>query len=605
MTPRRPLPALLVCLTALVAAGCPPPDTGAGPPTVEEALAFLEEADETLLERLIELERTGWVQSTYITHDTEILAAEANEAFIAAAVDLAKRSTRYADLELPPDAARKLALLRLALTLPAPDDAAERSELTRIAARMESSYGRGEYCGPDGSCRDLGQLSRVLATSRDPAEQLEAWTGWRTVSPPMRADYQRFAELGNRGARELGFADLGAMWRSKYDMEPDELTAELDRLWQQVRPLYEQLHCYVRRRLSEFYGAEVVPNEGPIPAHLLGNMWAQSWGNVYDLVAPPGGGGGVDLTAELVQRDVDARGMVRYGEAFFTSLGAAPLPDTFWQRSLFEQPADRDVVCHASAWNIDQQDDIRIKMCIEITGEEFATVHHELGHNIYQRAYNAQPPLFREGANDAFHEAVGDTVALSVTPEYLVEIGLLDQAPPPEDDLGLLLQQALDKVAFLPFGLLVDQWRWKVFSGEIPPERYNAGWWELRREYQGVAAPVARSEEQFDPGAKYHVPANTPYTRYFLAHILQYQFHRALCAAAGQQGPLHRCSIYGNRQAGERLLEMLAMGSSRPWPEALAVVTGERDMDATAILDYFAPLAVWLEGQNAGQSCGW
>ena len=594
----------LVCLL-LAPAMAGRPLAGEEPPTVEEAERFLAEAEQILLERFTDAERHGWVQATFITEDTDILFAQANERYIGTVVALAKKSTRYADLELPAEQRRKLDLLRLQLPLPAPDDAALRGELTRIAAGMESAYGRGEYCSEDGECRDLGELSRVIARSRDPRELEEAWAGWRTIARPMRSDYERFAELANQGARELGFDDLGAMWRSKYDMPPEELTAETERLWQQVRPLYEQLHCYVRGRLGEHYGEETVPQDGPIPAHLLGNMWAQSWGNIYDLVAPPGEAEGVDLTALLVEAGTDSRAIVRYGERFFTSLGFPELPETFWQRSQFDQPQDHDAVCHASAWNIDTVDDLRIKMCIQINGEDFNVVHHELGHNIYQRAYNQQPVLFRKGANGAFHEAVGDAVALSVTPEYLVRIGLLDEAPPAEGDLGLLLRQALDKVAFLPFGLLVDKWRWDVLAGETPPAEYNAAWWELRRRYQGIEPPVARSEQDFDPGAKYHIPSNTSYTRYFLAHILQYQFHRALCAAAGVEGPLHRCSVYGDAAAGERLQKMLAMGASRPWPEALEAIAGTREMDATAILDYFAPLATWLEEQNGGRQCGW
>jgi peptidyl-dipeptidase A len=520
-------------------------------------------------------------------------------------MELAKEATRFDDLELPAEAARKMRMLKLALTLPAPSDAELRRELSEIAAGLESAYGRGRYCPEGGECRDLGELSRTLATSRDPRELQEAWSGWRTVSVPMRPQFERFVTLGNQGAQELGFSDLGAMWRSKYDMEADAFAAEVDRLWSQVAPLYESLHCYVRSKLRQQYGADQVPADGPIPAHLLGNMWAQSWGNVYDLVAPPVGDAGFDLTETLRRRQVDEREMVRYGERFFTSLGFAELPETFWARSLFTQPRDRDVVCHASAWSIDWKDDLRIKMCIEITDEDFSTVHHELGHNFYQRAYKEQPVLFRDSANDGFHEGVGDTIALSVTPEYLVELGLLDRAPDAAGDLGVLMRMALDKIAFLPFGLLVDQWRWKVFSGEIPPSEYNAGWWELRRKYQGVAPPEERSEDQFDAGAKYHVPANVPYTRYFLAHILQFQFQRGLCDAAGFEGPLHRCSIYGDTEAGDRLIRMLEMGSSRPWPEALEVVTGQSEMDASAILDYFAPLQEWLIEQNAGQSCGW
>ncbi len=600
----RLVPAIALAALSLALAGCPAPEE-AGPPTASEAAKFIEEAEARLLDLWIDLGRTQWVQSTYITVDTESLAAKAYERVIAANMELAKKATRFDRLELPAEVRRKLDLLKLSLVLPAPDNAAERSELTQIAAAMESEYGKGKYCPEEGECRDLGQLSRTLAESRDPAELLEAWVGWRTISPPMRPQYQRFVELGNQGARELGFKDLGAMWRSKYDMPPDDFTAELDRLWDQVRPLYESLHCYVRARLLETYGPEVVPAEGPIPAHLLGNMWAQTWSNIFPLVAPAAADPGFDLTERLNAKGVDEREMVRYGERFFSSLGFAPLPETFWERSLFTKPADREVVCHASAWDINQVDDIRIKMCIETTGEDFSTIHHELGHNYYQRAYSVQPPLFRESANDGFHEGVGDTVALSVTPDYLVAVGLLDSAPDASKDLGVLLRMALDKIAFLPFGLLVDQWRWQVFSGEIPPESYNAGWWQLRERYQGVAAPAARDESDFDPGAKYHVPANTPYTRYFLAHILQFQFQRALCEVSGFEGPLHRCSIYNDRVAGERLMKMLEMGASRPWPEALEAVTGQREMDATAILDYFAPLKDWLDEQNEGKVCGW
>ncbi len=588
-------------LAATLAFVCMP---AAAQPTPQEAADFVARAEAELLKSWIDRERARWRQANFITYDTELMTAAANERTIKLTVKLAQEAARFNGLELDADIARKLDKLKLALNLPAPDDDAETTELTQIAAGMESTYGSGEYCN-DGECRDLAVLSKVMAKSRDAAELLDAWRGWRAISPPMRADYQRFAELGNKGARELGFADMGAMWRSKYDMEPDAFATELDRLWHQVRPLYDALHCHVRAKLAETYGRDVVDPAGPIPAHLLGNMWAQSWDNVYQLVAPAEVEAGYDLTELLKAKGLDELEMVRYGERFFTSLGFEPLPETFWERALFIQPTDHDAVCHASAWDIDRQDDLRIKMCIEVTAEDFNTIHHELGHNFYQRAYKAQPPLYTESANDGFHEAVGDAVALSVTPAYLVELGLLESEPDASADLGLLLRMGLDKVAFLPFGLVVDQWRWKVFSGEITPEDYNAGWWQLRLKYQGITPPVERSESDFDPGAKYHVPANTPYTRYFLADILQFQFHRALCAAAGYQGPLNRCSIYQSAEAGKRLAEMLEMGSSRPWPEALEALTGQRQMDATAILDYFAPLKTWLDQQNAGRTCGW
>jgi peptidyl-dipeptidase A len=578
--------------------------TASKPPTAAEAKTFTDDAEKRLLQLWIEQGRADWVKSTYITDDTEILAAQAADRSISAGVQYAKDATRFDGLTLPEDVARKLKLLKLSLTVAAPSDPAERAELTRIGTAMEGAYGKGKYCPTKDQCLDLEDITKIMATSRDAKELLDVWTGWHAIGGPIKKDYVRFVELSNKGARELGFKDTGAMWRSKYDMTPEEFSAELDRLWQQVRPLYVSLHAYVRWKLREKYG-DIVPANGPIPAHLLGNMWAQTWDNVYPLVAPKDADPGYDLTQILKSRKTDPLQMVRYGEGFFSSLGFDPLPKTFWQRSMFTKPKDREVVCHASAWDIDYVDDLRIKMCIDITAEDFTTIHHELGHNYYQRAYDQQPVLFRDSANDGFHEAVGDTIALSVTPEYLVKLGLLDKAPDTSKDIGLLLNKALEKVAFLPFGLLIDQYRWKIFSGEITPAQYNKAWWDLRLKYQGIAPAGARSEDLFDAGAKYHVPANVPYTRYFLADILQFQFHRALSKAAGCTSPLNRCSIYGNKEAGKKLRGMLAMGQSKPWPDALEAITGQRQMDATAIRDYFAPLQKWLDEQNKGKPVGW
>ncbi|HYL47714.1 MAG TPA: M2 family metallopeptidase, partial [Candidatus Limnocylindrales bacterium] len=503
----------------------------------------------------------------------------------------------------------KFYLLKHTVDIPAPRDPARSKELSQILASLTGDYGKGKWCpeGAQGKCLSLNDMENILAKSRDPEELKRVWIGWHAIAPPMRERYTRMVTLANEGAKIMGFSDVGAMWRAGYDMPPDAFSAELDRLWQQVRPLYLSLHAYVRSQLMKKYGASVVPPGAPIPADLLGNMWAQTWDNVYPLLAPPNADPGFDLTEILKSRNTDPLGMVRYGERFFTSLGFTPLPKTFWERSLFTKPRDREVVCHASAWDVDYVDDLRIKMCIEIKDEDFSTIHHELGHNFYQRAYDQQPFLFRDSANDGFHEAIGDTIALSVTPEYLKQIGLLDSVPPASADIGLLMKQALGKVAFLPFGLLIDKWRWGVFSGKISSADYNKAWWELRREYQGVAPPVPRSEANFDAAAKYHVAANVPYARYFLASVLQFQFHRALCRAAGYAGPLHRCSIYNNKEAGARLAKMLAMGKSLPWPDELEALTGEKQMDATAILDYFAPLKQWLDEQNKlnGVKVGW
>ena len=594
-------PPLVGLLVAMLVSACAEPG-----PTVEEARAFVDDAEVHLLEVWIDAARADWVQANFITDETTAIAASAQTVVIGATMELATEAARFDGVALPEETRRKLLLLKTSMGLAAPADPALQAELAGITTSMQSTYGKRVYCPGDGEdCLDLPQMERMFAESRDTDELVDLWTGWRTISPPMRTPYVRFVELANAGARDLGFTDLGELWRAGYDMPPDEFTAELERLWSQVRPLYESLHCHVRAKLADEYGSAVVSPDEPVPAHLLGNMWSQTWANIYDIVGPARSDPGYDLIRLLESNRVDELEMVRYGERFFSSLGFDPLPATFWERSLFVQPVDRDVVCHASAWDLDYESDVRIKMCIGVNDEDFVTIHHELGHNYYQRAYQQQSPLHRTSANDGFHEGIGDTIALSITPEYLAEVGLLSRVPPADRDLGLLLRLALDKVAFLPFGLMVDQWRWKVFSGEIGPGEYNEGWWDLRTEYQGIRAPVPRSEADFDPGAKYHIPANTPYTRYFLAHILQFQFHRALCKVAGVEGPLHRCSIFGSLEAGERLNAMLEMGASRPWPDALEVVTGQREMDATAILDYFAPLQAWLDEQNAGRSCGW
>jgi peptidyl-dipeptidase A len=577
-------------------------------PTVEEARAFLDGVDKELRRLWIARDRAGWVNQNFITDDTEALSAAGEEATAEYVGRVIKESGRYESLPLPDDQKRQLRLLKLAQTVPAPSSAVERAELANVETWMTSTYGKGKYCPPKlgGKCQNLDELSKILRTSRKYDELLEAWTGWHSIAPPMREKFARYAELGNKGAREIGFADMGALWRSGYDMPAADFEADIERLWRDTKPLYDQLHCYVRARLRKKYGADKIGERAAIPAHLLGNMWAQDWVHVYDLVEPYPGQPSLDVSKKLKDKKLEGAAMVKVGEKFFTSLGFDALPDSFWKRSLFVRPKDRDVVCHASAWDVSYANDLRIKMCIEPTEEDLITVHHELGHDYYFNQYYKMPMLFQSGANDGFHEGIGDTLALSVTPAYLKSIGLLDNvADNGKAAINQQLKMALDKIAFLPFGLLVDKWRWDVFAGKTPTEKYNAAWWELRKQYQGVTAPVARSEADFDAGAKFHVPASTPYIRYFLARIYQFQFHRALCKAAGHKGSLETCSIYGNKEAGAKLKAMLALGASRPWPEAMRALSGETKGDATAMLEYFTPLAKWLENENKTEKCGW
>jgi peptidyl-dipeptidase A len=599
---------------ALNFAASPAPQ--AGP---DEAKAFVQKLDTGFKKLWVRTSTAEWIKATYITDDTERNAASMNEDVMAYTTAAIKESLKFKGVKLDADTERMLYLLRVSQALPAPSDAAKRSELATTAAKLEGLYGKGKWCGKgyvqgqdakqdEKNCKDLGQLSEVMGKGSSSYEaQLEAFNGWHETSKEMRPYYEKLVALSNDGAKEFGATDLGDLWRSAYDMSAADFEAETDRLWMQVKPLYDDLHCYVRRKLSDRYGKEKVAPTGPIPAHLLGNMWAQEWANIYPLVEPYKNQSSLDVTKKLVAKKYTPKSLVQLGEKFFTSMGFDPLPDTFWQRSQFEKPRDRDVVCHASAWDVTYANDLRIKMCIKIDEENLIIVHHELGHNFYYMNYFTKPVLFQQGANDGFHEAIGDALTLSITPAYLKELGLLNALP--KDEKGLInfqMKDALEKIAFLPFGRMIDQWRWDVFSGKTKPGEFNKHWWELRLKYQGIApAGGARDETYFDPGAKYHIPANVPYMRYFLARILQFQFHRAMCQAAGNTGPIHSCSVYGNKAAGAKLKTMLAMGASKPWPEALFALTGQRQMDATAILDYFAPLQTWLKSQNKGQQCGW
>ena len=600
-------------LCLLLSGGCAPRQVAApaGPAragAAHSAEEFVARVNGELAALSQEAQAAGFTLDTFITPDTQLLNAKANDRYLAYLSKAVAEARRYDTQQLSPATARALVKLRLNVAAPAPDDAVKRARLTQLAAQLEAKYGEGRYCPPGtGACRNLDQLSDILATSRSYDELTEAWRGWHAVGAGMREDYREFVALANEGARELGFKDLGVMWRAGYDMSPEEFDAESERLWRQVKPLYDALHCYARARLAKRYGEDKVPAGKPIPAQLLGNMWAQQWNKVYPDILKPYARASIETAdARLKAQKWDAPRLAHSAESFYASLGFPQLPHTFWERSMLTRPRDREVVCHASAWDMGSGGDVRIKACLEPTEEDLYTVYHELGHVYYYLSYANQPFLFRDGANDGFHEAIGDTVNLSVSPAYLARIGLIRAVAPSHEALiNQQMKMALEKIAFLPFGRLIDQWRWRVFAGEITPQNYNSSWWELRRRYQGIAPPVPRSEADFDPGAKYHIPSNTPYTRYFLSFILQFQFHKALCAAAGQQGPLYECSNYGSQQAGRRLADMLSLGASRPWQEALEKLTGTRQIDASAITEYFQPLMQWLTGQNQGQQCGW
>jgi len=620
----------------------PTPDaapTGTTAASGETADQFVARINDEFRAAFPEMTSAQWLSSTYINEDSQRIAAKSNERGLAQLNAWIEEAKKFEGQPMSDDSRRTIALLKLMTSMPAPKDPAKLTELTTLAAKMEGAYGSGAYCTGEGDakqCRQLGQLEDVLRSSRDYGVQLDAWQGWHTIAQPIRQDYVRFAELVNEGAKELGYADTGAMWRSGYDMPPEQIAAETDRLWDQVKPLYEQLHCYTRNKLEQTYGVERGQVAGGLlPAHLLGNMWQQDWGNLWDILQPYRNAGNLDISAALekqYQQDLSAalakRGggatvqakfeaereaqlliakqMTERAQDFYTSLGMPKLPDSYWTNSQFIKPLDRDVVCHASAWDMNMAGDVRTKMCIKPNEEDFTTIYHELGHIYYDLAYNVQPPMFQGGANDGFHEAIGDTIVLAMTPKYLSSIGLVDT--PTESHEAVInnqMRMALAKVAFMPFGLMIDRWRWGVFDGSIAPDRYNQAWWELKARYQGVAPVSARGEEFFDAGAKYHVPGNTPYTRYFLSHVLQFQFYKSLCEASGHTGPLYECSFYGNPEAGRKFWTMLQTGASQPWQATLKELTGSEQIDGGAVLEYFAPLQEWLKQQNQGKQCGW
>lgn len=646
MKPARALLALGIA-AALGLSGCnrqASPDAATGAAATpdrsnETADQFIARVNEEYKKIYPELTAAQWLSSTYISDDSQLLSAKANERYLSQLNSWIEQARRFEGQQMSPQTARAIQLLKLSAAMPPPRDPAKLTELTQIATRMEGMYGSGEYCTGEGaqrSCRQLGELEDVLRNSRDYTEQLQAWQGWHTISQPMRKDYTRFVSLVNEGARDLGFADAGELWRSGYDMTPAQIAAETDRLWGQVKPLYEQLHCYTGARLDAKYGADKGHVAGNmLPAHLMGNMWQQDWGNLWDLLAPYPASGSLDITgalesqyqrnlaaetskltgdrspaqiaqAEQEARLVTARQMTERAQEFYTSLSMPKLPESYWTKTQFIKPRDRDVVCHASAWDMNLSGDVRTKMCIKPNEEDFTTIYHELGHVYYYLAYNHQPPLFQAGAHDGFHEAVGDTMVLAMTPSYLQTIGLVgEQQQSRESLINAQMRMALAKVSFLPFGLMIDRWRWGVFDGSIKPEQYNKAWWDLKAKYQGVAPATVRGEDFFDAGAKYHVPGNTPYTRYFLSHVLQFQFYKSLCTEAGHTGPLYECSFYGNPAAGKKFWAMLQKGASQPWQATMKELTGSERMDASAILEYFAPLQEWLKQQNEGRTCGW
>ena len=599
---------LSIIFIILIVTSCAPGSEKSN--TSEDLDKFLLEVEQEYKEEGPIINSASWISSNFITYDSQKVIADYGTRYTLKSLENSRRASDFNNVDTTSDKKRMLNILKSSFVMPPPFDSNLAKELSKITTSLEAMYGNGEYCYEDGSCFDLEAFEAIIDKSRNPEELLSAWKGWHEIGKPMKPMYMRMVEIGNQGSKDLGYKGLSDLWFSKYDMPAEDFLSETDRVWEEVKPLYDALHCHARAKLNDYYGDDIVSNSGPLPVHLLGNMWGQTWSNIYDIIYTEGSkSNSVNVTRIIEEKSLNEIEMVEYAEDFFLSIGFEPLPDTFWERSLFVKPSDRSVVCHASAWNLDPaNNDLRIKMCIQKNEEDFITIHHELGHILYYQAYNHLPYLFQGGANDGFHEAFGDLLTLSITPDYLMNIDFIseDEATiAKEDPIGLLMKQALEGVVVIPWALMLDKWRSGVFNGEIDESNLNSSWWDLREQYQGISTSGERSEEYFDPGAKYHIPGNTPYTRYYLARIMQYQFHEALCKEMGFDGPLHECSIYGSKTAGEKIISTMALGESQPWQDTFENLTGSRQLSGKSILNYYAPLKDWLDDQNKQRTCGW
>ncbi|CAL1534584.1 unnamed protein product [Lymnaea stagnalis] len=571
-----------------------------------EIKAFLDNYDiqaKVMWNRVVE---SSWTYNTNITDHNQKHMLEVQLVSARFVQEMYQNATRFNLTVMSPLDRRRFVKI-MDIGTAAQTNETKLAYLNKIKSDMQTIYSKAKVLMPSGKSLPLDpDLINVMATSRNYDELLAAWVGWREASgAKMKTFYSQFVELSNEAVQKTGYADTGAHWRS--DFETPTFEDDVRALFDQLRPLYEQLHAYARRKLKQIYGNDKFPSSGHIPAHLLGNMWGQQWDALVKELTPFKGKSSFDVTGEMGRQNYTALRIFQTADDFFKSLGMIPMPDTFWNKSLLEKPKDgRDVVCHASAWDFFNGRDFRIKQCTVITVQDLETAHHEMGHVEYYLQYKDQPVSFRRGANSGFHEAVGDVISLSVqTPEHLHSIGLIPTVgKDAESDINFLMNMALQKIAFLPFGYLIDQWRWSVFRGDTKPDRYNDEWWNLRCRYQGLSPPVYRSSSDFDPGAKYHIPANVPYIRYFVSFVIQFQFHKALCHEAGYRGPLHRCDIYNSKTAGTLLSNMLKLGSSKPWPEAMYLLTGQYKMDAQPLMDYFKPLLEYLRQEN-GNDYGW
>ncbi len=579
-----------------------------------EVDTFLDESENTLGPLLIKSNLAQWTYAIDINNKNKKKAEKANIELQNQLTTILAKIQHIDKTKLNESQLRILKRLSLANNIPTPPAYLDRTILNTNLSKLSSSYQQGHYCPPSSvqntsskqglktkpTCLNLREINYQLANESNAEILAELWLAWHEITKNMKVSFSQVVETANKAAQYKQYRDLSHYWQSKYETPARQHKHDFTQLWQQVKPLYKDLHCYVATQLQTHYKPPTMPKDNSIPIHLLGDLWAQSWLPVLPLIRPEAPTN--SLQTALLDANYTPKKMVKTAEQFFISLGFSPLPLSFWHRSVFTKPKDTNSNCQASAWSIDGKEDLRLKMCININQDDFYTVHHELGHHFYQRSYQQQRLFFRDGAHDGFHEAVGDAIALSITPSYLNEIGLSSKTQP-QDAISPLLEKALTTIPLIAYAYIADIWRWQVFGGEIEKKDWNKHWWNLRKQEQGIIAPHTRTEKYIDALAKYHLANNIPYSKYFFAAILQFQIHQQLCLDIGHQGQLHKCSIYGNKKAGQRLKKLLEQGASLPWSEQLKQFNGQEKMDGKALVNYFLPLHTWLKRKNEGQEC--
>ncbi|XP_025976569.2 angiotensin-converting enzyme 2 [Dromaius novaehollandiae] len=585
----------------------------------EQAQIFLTEFNIKAEDISYESSLASWNYNTNITEETSMKMNEADAKWSAFYDEASRNASNFPLANITDDLIR-LQIQSLQDRGSSVLSSEKYTRLSTVLNTMSTIYSTGTVCKPSDpfNCLVLEPgLDAIMADSTDYHERLWAWEGWRAdVGRLMRPLYEEYVDLKNEAAKLNGYSDYGDYWRANYEADypeaykysRDQLIEDVEKTFEQIKPLYEQLHAYVRHRLEQFYGPELISSTGCIPAHLLGDMWGRFWTNLYALTVPYPAKPNIDVTSAMVENNWDVLKIFKTAEAFFASVGLYNMTEGFWNNSMLTEPTDnRKVVCHPTAWDMGKED-YRIKMCTKVTMDDFLTAHHEMGHIEYDMAYSHLPYLLRSGANEGFHEAVGEIMSLSAaTPQHLKSLGLLEPTfqEDAETEINFLLKQALTIVGTMPFTYMLEKWRWMMFNGKITKQEWMKRWWEMKREIVGVVEPVLHDETYCDPAALFHVANDYSFIRYYTRTIYQFQFQEALCKAAEHTGPLHTCDITNSTAAGQNLRQMLELGRSKPWTQALESITGEKYMNATPLLNYFEPLFNWLQKNNSGRSVGW